>query len=199
MNNSIKRALITGALALTALGTAASPALAQTPPGGGGNVAATVTIPSTLSFTLADSAFSLTGSPGAASNVGTVHWSITTNDGAGWAVTVKAASASMAGTGSNHASIPVSDVAVLPASQNMVNGWTTPPSFGNWAPAQELSSSTALTTDASSSPTSGTLAAFDYYAIPGAGTLSGGDGGQDIPSVPADSYSDTIAYVAFGN
>lgn len=199
MKTLFKRALVLTTLAAGALSAAAGPALAQTPPGGGGNVAATVSIPSTLSFTLADSAFSLTGSPGAASNVGTVHWSITTNDGAGWAVTVKAASASMAGTGSNHATIPISDVAVLPASQNLMNGWITPPSFGNWAPAQELSSSTAFTTDASSSPTSGTLAAFDYYAIPGAGTLSGGDGGQDIPSVPADSYSDTIAYVAFGN
>jgi len=199
MNRRIRHGLIAGALALGAVAAGAGPALAGTPPTpGSGNVSATVTIPGTLTFTLADTSFALTGTPGQPSNVGTVHWSITTNDGSGWGVTVQAAKASLTGTGTNSSVIPIHDVAVLQASQNLANGWTTPPSFLNWDQAQELSSTAATTVDGDTHQTASTLAAYDYYAIPGA-VLSTGDGGMPIPNVPADTYSDTLNYVAFGN
>ena len=199
MNRTIKRALITASLVLGAVGVTAGPAMAASPPPGGGSVTGSVTIPGTLTFSLADSSFALTGTPGHASNAATIHWSISTNDGSGWGVTVQAANANMTGTGTNSAVIPVNDVAVYPASQAAANGFTSPPSFLNWNVAHELSSSTAFVVDGASGATTSTQAANDFYAIPGAGTGAMPSGGQNIPNVPADTYSDTIAYVAFGN
>jgi hypothetical protein len=195
-NRMTVRALAGTAIAGAAILAGPAAAFASGPPSGGGSVSATVTIPATLTFSLATSAFQLTGSAGGPSSVGTVNWSLVTND-AGWSVSVAAASGSMTGTGSNHAVIPIGDVAVLPAELNSANGWSTPPSFANWMQARELSTS-AYAVDTSTGPAStGTMS--DYYAIPGAGALGSGDGGQSIPPVAADSYSDTLQYLALGN
>lgn len=106
-----QRMLTTGGSLLLAGGLAAAmfagaPALAQTAP-----VTAEATVENAISLTANDATVALTGVPGAATTASS-GLVATSNNAAGYNVTVLAGAANMAGTGTNTDVIPVGDLSV---------------------------------------------------------------------------------------
>lgn len=148
--------------------TVGSPAHADT---ASGNTQANVSVTGEISLTALTNAFTLSGTPGTvAENVGAVTMIVTTNNAAGYSVTVEPVTAAMTGaTAGNNETIPTSALNV----KETVGGSYTPLIFGT--PVQVHQQTTA------SAPAGDSLS-NDYQIT--------------VPFVEPDTYTATLEYVA---
>lgn len=202
----IRRFILAAAAAVLTAGLgAAAPAMAQCTTGcsGSGSVSASLTIPTTFTFSVTTSAITFTGTPGGASNAPTVAYQVTTNDAAGYSVSVQPGS-NLVGQAQPSNSIPVSDIAVWGPAQHQPGSANPQPSpVGPYYPV-DLSTAKAITTESSTtaSGTGGNGATSNYtdtYAFLGSAMgftdSLGNPIGFNIPSAPADTYSATLSYL----
>jgi hypothetical protein len=164
-----QKGLTVGALLLVAggLATAAVGASAATT----GSTTASVAVNSTITLSGLTSAFTITGDPSTTvAKTGAVSGTVTTNNSTGYNVSVKAASATMAGaTTGNTDTIPIANLGVKDSGGSTYAA---------------LSSSTANVVKVKSSKSASAGDAFtDDYQI-------------QIPFVNSDTYSATLNYTA---
>jgi hypothetical protein len=208
ITNRLRRAGVIGAAIGVLSLAAAAPALAAPDCtgscNGGGTVGASISIPTSFAFTLNTPSITFTGPVGGASNVPAVSYSVTTNDGAGYSVSVSSAGPNLVGVNPAD-TIPVEDISMWgPAQANAAS--TNPAPVGAFYPTSLMPTAQVV---ASSSGPSGAGAGTadnwtDHYAFLGgtAGIYEQanlGNIGAAIPAVASDTYSTTISYVAIAN
>jgi hypothetical protein len=215
-NSNLRHRIAIAAAVIAAGGgmafAAAPGALAATPGTGGGSVPASITIPAsiTLSLGAGSSGLNFTGSSGGISNFPTVAYTTSDNDSAGIYVNVAVSSATFADGAGN--TFPASDVGVwgpaqenIPADGQTANNNVTEGGVNFTGTSPEQLATSPVTTYATTA--AGTGGATDTYGF--VGPAVGEDWqtqstpftipGSDIPSAPAGTYADTIAYSIFGN
>lgn len=138
---------------------------------GNGSTTANVSVNNVLSLTSLTSAFTLTGDPSATvTSNSAVSMKVTTNNAAGYSVTVQAAADQLSGTGSNTETIPLSALKVKGSGSGSTYG-----ALSSTTPVQVHTQSTKSDADGDT--------ITNGYQIA-------------IPFVNADTYSVTLNYVA---
>ena len=164
------RAFVTTGAAAMFVGIAGVPAFAATDPD---TAVANVVVQSAISLTMTDAAFTLTGIPGATlTELGAVDFTVQTNNSLGYAVTVKAATANMVGTGTNAEVIPTSALTVRETDSGDAY---TPLTSG-------VAAATTVHTQNTKSAEAGDTLSNDYQLV--------------VPFVNEDTYTATLNYVA---
>jgi hypothetical protein len=171
------RAFVTTGAAAMFIGIAGVPAFAAPGISDSGTAEANVEVESAISLTMDKAAFTLTGVPATTqSENGAVTYNVETNNAIGYSVTVQAATATMAGTGTNADTIPSTALTVRKTGTTPFTALSYVGQTGAGSAAVPVHS------QATRSAAGGDDLSTDYEIL--------------IPFVNEDTYTATLNYVA---